>query len=416
MSRSPKHKLPCLIRCILWTCVCLALAILVIRIFVGDVYPVSSSSMRPTILGGVGVAGEEPQTEWVFVDYDRSPPDRFELVVLRPANGGESLVKRVLGLPGETLRLAQGDLFIDGKPLGSRGRGQRLIPLWDSDRESWREWLSVTTTPGGPWHELNGRLVLDAEELSGNTEGEPEAAVLRYQARDGYLSPAGRRVPGVLPVNDLVLTLDLVLEGVDHAADASLTLWLTEAGDVFLLTLRAGAGSVEGNFDLVLERLARSEFDSHGKVIGEATTREVLTRGALTLEGGRNHGLTFSNWDDALEVQLDGRRVLAHEYGRNRPLERGGVAEEHLAPRAGFGGRGLTLRFERIRVSRDLFWIPRGAFAVDEELLLGPNEIFVLGDNSRASTDSRSFGPLALDRVSGRVEAVIWPLARLRRL
>ena len=70
----------------------------------------------------------------------------------------------------------------------------------------------------------------------------------------------------------------------------------------------------------------------------------------------------------------------------------------------------------RIRILRDLFWVPVGDFAVSSELLLGPDEIFVLGDNSRASTDSRSFGPVKQSRVSGRPQAVVLPPARLRGL
>lgn len=40
----------------------------------------------------------------------------------------------------------------------------------------------------------------------------------------------------------------------------------------------------------------------------------------------------------------------------------------------------------------------------------GPNEYFVMGDNSAHSTDSRAFGPVDGDRINGRVCFRIWPL------
>lgn len=45
---------------------------------------------------------------------------------------------------------------------------------------------------------------------------------------------------------------------------------------------------------------------------------------------------------------------------------------------------------------------------------LGPGEIWVEGDAAGASTDSRTFGPVGLDRIRGRVVLVWWPPSRLR--
>jgi type IV secretory pathway protease TraF len=71
--------------------------------------------------------------------------------------------------------------------------------------------------------------------------------------------------------------------------------------------------------------------------------------------------------------------------------------------------RGLT-------VGRDLHYVERGRHAVGEPLQLGPDEIFVLGDNSAESLDGREWGPTPLREVIGRPAAVVWPLGRLRGL
>ena len=58
--------------------------------------------------------------------------------------------------------------------------------------------------------------------------------------------------------------------------------------------------------------------------------------------------------------------------------------------------------FEDLLVERDLHY-PAGAFGVDAPVRLGPGELFLLGDASGRSTDSREFGPVPLGEVLGRV-------------
>jgi signal peptidase I len=51
---------------------------------------------------------------------------------------------------------------------------------------------------------------------------------------------------------------------------------------------------------------------------------------------------------------------------------------------------------------------------VELDLTLGDDELVVLGDSRRHSTDSRSFGPVRLDEVVGVVRFAYWPPRRLR--
>jgi signal peptidase I len=67
---------------------------------------VSGGSMRPTLVPGQRIA----------VAPLLRPPRRGDLVVLRSPRGQE-VVKRVVGLPGERVRLGAGGLEVDGQPV-----------------------------------------------------------------------------------------------------------------------------------------------------------------------------------------------------------------------------------------------------------------------------------------------------------
>ncbi|QPC81746.1 signal peptidase I [Phototrophicus methaneseepsis] len=47
----------------------------------------------------------------------------------------------------------------------------------------------------------------------------------------------------------------------------------------------------------------------------------------------------------------------------------------------------------------------------DRTVTLGPDEYFVMGDNRNHSTDSRSFGPVTIDHIVGRVLFRYWPIS-----
>jgi type IV secretory pathway protease TraF len=80
-----------------------------------------------------------------------------------------------------------------------------------------------------------------------------------------------------------------------------------------------------------------------------------------------------------------------------------------------------------VRILRDLFYTEDGRFAVRptgqaraaesraDAVSLGPDDYFLLGDNSAASTDSRHFGPRKASELLGRPLAVVWPQPRWLR-
>ncbi|MCZ6597029.1 MAG: S26 family signal peptidase, partial [Planctomycetota bacterium] len=90
--------------------------------------------------------------------------------------------------------------------------------------------------------------------------------------------------------------------------------------------------------------------------------------------------------------------------------------ERSVGSRVALGGEGCRARFRRIRVPRDHFYLPLGEHGLDRPVELGPDEFFLLGDNSFDSFDSRFFGPVTREQILGRPVWVVWPPGRIRRL
>lgn len=80
---------------------------LALRHYYFQPFQVAGESMEPTLTEGqMMVMGKNGQV------------DRFDLVIFKdPRGSGDSYVKRVIGLPGETIEAVDGVVYIDGQPL-----------------------------------------------------------------------------------------------------------------------------------------------------------------------------------------------------------------------------------------------------------------------------------------------------------
>ncbi len=111
-----------------WVRVC-ALAVvlfLFVRAFFVEAYKIPSGSMERTILVGdfllvdkVGYASEVPLTRWHLPRL--RTPARGEIVVFTwPRDPEKNLVKRIAGVPGDTLAMRAGTLLVNNVPRAER--------------------------------------------------------------------------------------------------------------------------------------------------------------------------------------------------------------------------------------------------------------------------------------------------------
>lgn len=357
----------------LWTGAAIVAVLLVLRAFVADVRRVESGSMEPTLHTG----------EWVLVLLDATPPRAGELVVAREAESGRPVVKRVVGLPGETVRLSAGDLYIDGAPRRASEADEIWIEVADSSREPLANAWSV---PAG-WS--NGPSGLRGDAGSGP---------LRLDSvDDGW--PGPERVRGPHEVADMRVACELACEG-----DAIFELQLRQRGEALLARLERRGADLHAMLATAAAEASEPEWTIRARATDKAAAAGVTQRFEFAVRDGR------------ADLHVDGAE-LASIAPLGWRLHRADMAQEGRSypPRALVRFVAGAGEVRRLSVERDLHWQPVGAHAVQRELPLGPDQCFLLGDASFQSRDGRQWGPTALADLVGRPVLVVWPPSGWRR-
>ena len=85
--------------------------VLVVNIFLAQATRVEGQSMEPVLHNNERLIIEK-------ISYRFQEPRRGDIIVLRRAHrSGEPLIKRTIGLPGETVEVKGGQVYIDGESL-----------------------------------------------------------------------------------------------------------------------------------------------------------------------------------------------------------------------------------------------------------------------------------------------------------
>src|SRR5207247_5722659 len=110
----------------------LALILFSLRSSLADWNDVPTGSMRPTILEGDRVFVNKlaydlkvPFTTWHVAEW--SNPQRGDIVVFFSPHDGKRLVKRVVGLSGDTIELRDNTLIINGSPLAYQPIAEEVL-------------------------------------------------------------------------------------------------------------------------------------------------------------------------------------------------------------------------------------------------------------------------------------------------
>jgi signal peptidase I len=375
--------------------------------------------------------------------YDFSNPKRWDVVVFKyPEDAKTNYIKRLVGLPGETVVIAGGDIWTargDEAAAIARKPPERMLAMLqcvsDSDHISpelakagwptaWVDW-SAADSGGCQWATDDA-----GRSFSAACQGD-NSATLRYRhlvpAFDDWRTiRAGGRpaAPSPTPVNDFqpYNTQPTRLHAVgDLAVECE-------------IESRSTSGRVA--FDLVeAGEQHRVEIDlADGRASLAVPGGAAPATAATPVHGRGSWRIQFANVDDELSLFVDGRRIefdAPTAWSRPLPTEPpaletkpatpGSAVPSDLAP-AGITVTAADVRVTGLRVLRDLFYIAavdvegNGRVIEDDslEFPLTEGQYLMLGDNSAASKDSRLWlDGHHVDRrlLIGKALVVFWPHA-----
>ncbi len=83
---------------------------IIIHLFLAQATKVYGASMEPTLHTDDRVILEK-------ITYRFRPPQRGDIVVVKVSDRSQPLIKRIIGLPGETIAIRNGKVYINGQPL-----------------------------------------------------------------------------------------------------------------------------------------------------------------------------------------------------------------------------------------------------------------------------------------------------------
>jgi signal peptidase I len=437
--------------------------------------------------------------------YELGEPRRWDVVVFRyPEQPKTNYIKRLVGLPGETLKILQGDVYArkgpdepweilrkddprkqrevrvlvhdDAHPEQGlvdagwpdrwagmrRGPGAGEIAGWTDDASGWRRDAAtrefrVASDPSAlRWlryrnyvpEEQDWRKLAEAQAAGdGTVPADLFARLPDFAVRDrlrlvadfcGYNAFFGGRRgnevdPGTFWVGDLLVSFRVTLG--EAAPEAR-----------FVLELVEGNRRYRARFDPATGRVAvtRSEDGSR-----DPDDEVELASADTKVRAGGTYDVQFANVDDQLRLWIDGRHIDFEGRARYSPLGGHGrpqvPTDEDLLP-VGIAAKGLSAVVSRLLLERDVYYrmdaripnghyfenpaglyvgnlhsllrfpaqwfreydshlssalrpaaadgagpddVPEGRAGNPLEFPLGPDEFFMLGDNSPKSQDSR---------------------------
>ena len=340
-------------------------------------------------------------------------PRRWDLVVFPPPMDTSTMyVKRLVGLPGETIEIRGGDLYANGrrlqKPPGTLD--EFWLPVHDTYFGSLRSlpeesprWFPTDEPSRWRWQPVQGWQYQGGPEQRGELQfSHPVSDVLAYNAEIGRPARAtdGARTPSEVLVPDLEIACHVTRaagSGVwgflwEHRAER-LTASIGADGTVTL----AHSGGESGQGDTASQDQASAQGQLAAPLAG-STVRFAVRDGQAHL--------------------MQDRQVIAVLTLPDTPTKAAGEGDSR--PVVKLFAEGGELQLSRIQLFRDVYYLtaeqvdPYGVPGISNPISLAADEYLVLGDNSRSSRDARFFGPIPRQSVKGVVRCTYWPPNRVR--
>lgn len=447
-----------------------------------EIFVIPTGSMEPTLHGRtdggdrilctkVNYHWRSPQRWEVFVfqyPYEQAvriakqhsvtpPPSRYR---------GENFIKRCVGLPGEEIRMAWGDLYL--RKAGETGRGTRLVKPDSLQRNLWipvyeETFRDVSSEELTHYWQIGGSGTWDIApsgilRLAGQTDftfrpqtrhgilaGIPDRYVRRQVVRfrcptcDGVLAKTVQspKITGRclgcgdylleqhveyyeyrtgMPVTDPHYT-ERFTRGIGYQApqESKRPDPFQFVPDIrFLSNVRFMDEGSDLTVDLVNDKhLVQTEF-----VAGEPGRLRLLLDGRpvheaeIPLSTGAEHAVETYLVDGEARVFLNGAAILSLTiYGEEAP-----GTFPPKSSNVAFSTRTGRLEIRNLQLDRDIYYMPGGARTMEADgfFRVGEDAYMALGDNAGSSSDSREWGMVPAENLRGPAILVFWPPHRIR--
>ncbi len=373
----------------------------------------------------LAVKAERVPPEKLLVQPSSGPWNRWDLVCFHERDSSKLLVKRVAGLPGETIELRDGSVHVNGAPVFLWDPGA-LIDVFDSKWQPPESDLVpnrlLPERDGSCWVRVGNSFQFTengaTESALFNEQSGLESAALgdrwdwlTYRHWRCFAQHGSRFVE--YPINDNYGYNQSLSRKMNIVSDLVITANLSCSKDAML---RVKTSAWPGM------RLEVDRREGICRVWSASNQFKPKTTPLVNLKNDRLI-LVVSTLGGERDLKIGGRSVIrVPNLGRPDWTQSDGKQREadELKPRYFdlAGGRGEVL-LERLTIGRAIYYFAKGVHgsnrvtrkAVSEEgqqFSLADDEYFLLGDNVPVSRDSRHFEPAGIGRANiiGRVETV----------
>ena len=319
---------------------------------------------------------------------------RWDVVAIqqRDSSGNKTIVKRIVGMPGEKVSIRDGDIFSNDiilkKPNDIYCESRQCV--FDSSHNiKYGDFSRVIPYEGGiGWKIIdNKKLNFDVDEASqkeknkqAEKNGATETQWLLFQNIRGYRNTGKRFGPS--PIEDSYGFNQNVARHLHRVKDIEVVFNLScETEAIFKVKIKRGNQAIEFGMDIS----ARTATLADGK--NEPATFELTEN-----FDSSDFEIALLNLDGTIYAEVNSVPVFATKS----PIQ--------FIPEAGalkilIGAAANSVTINRWQIFRDLY-----LFGENKPIQLGSDEYFVLGDNPPISVDSRSFGPVKLQNIVGLVK------------
>jgi len=353
--------------------------------------------------------------------YQLFEPKRWDVVVFKnPGEPGQNFIKRLIARPEETVEIIDGDIYIDGQIARKPPKIQQELwmPVYDNDYQPVRP--EVQRFNGHQW-----------EQPFQNTDGskwdinqaDPTVFELESDTDDIHAMHYNTRRGNDFGAKNCAYNPSRTYNGPPHCSDLKVRFYadFKESQGVVGIGLSKYQRRYKAQVDFAgTMTITQSDNGTDWtELTSMKTDAPVPNKPALVRFVNVDHQLIFQYGDEK----------LSHDLGRDS--EAAGPVDGNVEPEVRIFGAG-KLVLSHIALFRDIYYTTpqqqmtgEPCFAsTDQPFKLGPNEFFVLGDNSPASHDSRLWSNMGIgingqavyrpgivphDYLVGKAVFVYWP-------